>query len=114
MRQLLISKIEEHALKCFPNEMVGCVVGGTFVPLENVSSSPRDRYQLKSKDKVMLFEMGDSLEALVHSHTNNDNQPSGMDVDSFNACGFDFWIIGTDGVSCTEVRSLKDETTKIT
>lgn len=114
MEQSLVSQIKEHALKCFPNEMVGCVVGGMFVPLENVSSKPQDRYQLRPKDKVMLFEMGDSLEALVHSHTNNDNKPSDMDINSFNACGFDFWIIGTDGVSCTEVRSLKDETTEIT
>lgn len=114
MDSKLLEKIKEHAIKCHPNEMVGCVVGGMFVPLENVSARPQDRYQLKAKDKLMLFELGDSLEALVHSHTNNDNTPSGMDTESFNACGFDFWIIGTDGVNCTEVRSMRDEATKVT
>lgn len=114
MEESLVKQIEQHALRCFPNEMVGCVVGGRFVPLDNISSRPQDRYQLRPKDKLMLFEIGDSLEALVHSHTNNSNLPSGMDTESCNACGFDFWIIGTDGVTCTEVRSILNETTKST
>lgn len=109
MNDRLVQEIRDHAATYFPREMVGCVVGGRFIPLDNISNRPEDRYQLRPKDKIMLFELGDSLEALVHSHTNNSNEPSGMDLESSKECGFDFWIIGTDGINFTDIRSLKNE-----
>lgn len=109
MDEKLKSEIHACALERFPHEMVGCVVGGSFVELDNISSEPEKRYQLKSKDKVMLFELGDSLEALVHSHPNLDNSPSDMDIKSQKMCQFPFWIVGTDGERCTDILVVVDE-----
>jgi proteasome lid subunit RPN8/RPN11 len=109
MKEDLKLEIERCALKRFPNEMVGCVVGGKFVELDNVSNEPENRYRLSAKDKVLIFEIGESLDALVHSHPKMDNTPSGADLKSQQMCQFPFWIIGTDGVSCTEIMVVGNE-----
>lgn len=102
----LFNTIKCCALKEYPNELIGCVVGGRFIQLENVSSKKTEQYRLSPKDKVMLFELGDSLDALVHSHPHLNNDPSDFDIKSQKACGFPFWIIGTNGEVCTEIKEV--------
>jgi proteasome lid subunit RPN8/RPN11 len=102
----LTKDIQDCARLRYPEEMVGCVVGGNFVELKNVAPHPCERYILSAKDKVMLFEMEDSLIALVHSHPKMDNMPSELDFLAAKTCQFPFWIVGTDGVDCTEVREV--------
>lgn len=109
MQDNLYNKICKCAIDGFPEEIVGCVVGDEFVILNNTSNSPRESYQLSAKDKVMIFELGDSLTALVHSHPSLNNAPSERDVAAQKVCGFPFWIIGTDGKACTSIREVASE-----
>lgn len=102
----LTNCIKGCAIERYPLEMVGCVVGGKFVELKNLSHHPEERYILSARDKLMLFELGDSLQALVHSHPHLDNTPSGVDISASKGCGFPFWIVGTDGIRCTEILEV--------
>lgn len=105
----LENEIRKIATDRYPNEMVGIIVGGKFIELENIANKPNEQYRLKPKDKVMLFELGNSLEALVHSHPSLNNTPSDLDLKSQASCGFPFLIIGTNGVECTGIREVFNE-----
>lgn len=101
-----LADIKKHALEEYPKECVGYVHNDTYHRLENVSNIPTMRYQLKPKDKLMLFNLGKELVALVHSHPVLDNSPSHGDLLAQESCGFPFWIIGTDGKETTEIKEI--------
>lgn len=103
-------QIKAHALEEYPRECVGYVVEDAYHRLENISEDP-NRYQLSLDDRFMLFEMGDKLKALVHSHPVLDNSPSECDLGAQKVSGFPFWIIGTDGQTTTDIREVIHETT---
>lgn len=109
MDESLIDSIQKCAMENYPKEMVGIVTQGVFTELTNVSNNPTQQYSLSPKDKVMIFEIGDDLEALVHSHPSMNCNPSEADLVAQRGCGFPFWIIGTDGRFCTEIKVVTDE-----
>jgi proteasome lid subunit RPN8/RPN11 len=109
MDSKLESAIKQCAISEYPNEMVGCVVGGDFIQLKNISTTPKERYRLLPKDKLLLFELGDSLTALVHSHPVMDNTFSETDLNAQKACRFPFWVVGTDGINTTDIREVTNE-----
>lgn len=98
-----------HALQAHPCECVGFVSKGKYHKLENIANNPTERYQLTNKDKLMLYRLGDNLQALVHSHPVMDNNPSEMDLGAQAASGFTFWIIGTDGKQVTDIKEIANE-----
>ena len=101
-----LADIKKHALEKYPEECVGYVSNGVYHKLENVSNTPKLRYQLKPKDKLMIFNLGDKLTALVHSHPVLDNTPSEWDIEAQKSCGFPFWVIGTDGTDTTQIKEI--------
>lgn len=96
------NEIKTHALESFPNECVGFLQGGRYHRLQNVSKSPTKRYELSLEDKIFLNRLG-SLTALVHSHPILENIPSEMDLQAQQSTGFNFLIVGTNGVETTEI-----------
>jgi proteasome lid subunit RPN8/RPN11 len=54
----------EHAKSCHPYESVGFVVNNEYIPLTNISDSPRSQFEVASKD-YMRFPSPDRL---IHSH----------------------------------------------
>lgn len=51
----------QHALREYPNESVGAVYEGRYVPLENVAPEPQKSFRLESYPETS--------EAIIHSHT---------------------------------------------
>ncbi len=98
--------IKKHAIRTYPLECVGYVLDGKYFELENIASVPELRYQLQTKDKLMLLNLGKSLQALVHSHTILDNNPSETDLGAQKATQFNFWIVGTDGIQTTDIKEI--------
>lgn len=101
----LVNEIENHALECFPFECVGYIENGDYFKLDNVSLTPDVSFKLSLADKMMLADLV-GLDALVHSHPILDPSPSDKDLAAQKATGFPYWIIGTDGITTTEIRKI--------
>lgn len=101
-----IADISKHALEEYPKECVGYISKGAYHRLKNVSNTPTLRYQLSLRDKLLLFNLGNELTALVHSHPVLDNTPSEWDFAAQKSCGFPFWVIGTDGNETTKIKEI--------
>lgn len=101
--------IKDHALQDYPNECVGYISNGEYTKLNNVSNKPCENYKLSPTDKLLLYTLGNKLEALVHSHPELDNIPSELDTLASKSTGFTFYIIGTDGETTTTIRKVVHE-----
>ena len=103
--------IIEDAIYSYPDECVGYISNGEYHILDNMSNIPEVEYKLRMEDKFLLMDLHRSglLEALVHSHPTLDNKPSPKDMEAHLATGYNFFIIGTDGVTTTEIRRINYE-----
>lgn len=85
----------EHALRSWPHESVGFVVGGSYCPQENIAT-----------DKVREFRVADSawsdaVQAVIHSHTTSMScAPGEADMRSQLSAAVPYGIVATDG-RCT-------------
>ena len=93
----------EHALRCFPEECVGLLIGSGgdrpqdfqmrdevsgFIPLSNVHPAPRQGFALDETE--VALHVGKGVVGLYHSHPNGGGEPSLRD----DATGFEFyWIV---------------------
>ena len=103
------TQIRRHALESYPEECVGYISGGEYHRLENVSNSPRESYSVSVEDRMMLYSLKEKLIALVHSHPVLDSTPSLKDLEAYKSTKFNFYIIGTDGITTTNIRRLIHE-----
>lgn len=103
--------IQDDAINAHPSECVGYILNGEYQLLENISKTPEREYKLKLEDKFFLMDLHNKglLEALVHSHPILDNDPSERDIEAHLATGYNFYIIGTDGITTTEIRRINYE-----
>ncbi len=101
----MLEEIKKVAIEEYPKEMVGYVKDNKFYKLENVSKDPTKRYSLSLKDTIFLNSK--NIDALVHSHTIMDNNPSAADLAAKESTGFVFWIIGTNGKDTTDIKEVK-------
>ena len=103
--------IQDDAIFTHPEECVGYILDGEYHLLENISKNPKREYKLRLKDKFFLMDLHKKglLEALVHSHPVLDNNPSQRDMEAHLATGYNFYIIGTDGKTTTEIRRINYE-----
>ncbi|CTQ45775.1 NlpC/P60 family protein [Roseibium aggregatum] len=93
-----IAEAKDHARKTFPEEMVGYISGDKFVPLTNVADDPVEDFEVSP---VEWFKASDVAEVLIHSHTNGNDFPSRIDMESQIEMGIPWGIIVTNG---TEAR----------
>lgn len=75
----VIEDARVHALACFPNESVGFVIDGMYVPQENVSKTPRNHFVVADKAVADAYLSG-TFEGVIHSHTDGAAFPSVMDM----------------------------------
>lgn len=76
--QTCIESIRQHAMKMYPHEMCGFVIDDEFVPVDNVHETPETDFRMP--DEVILDGTLERATALVHSHTNTNNYPTGRDI----------------------------------
>ncbi len=93
---------QAHALDEFPNEAVGAVCSGRYVPLVNTAEDPRRNFQVD--------DYPDDVEALIHSHTQSSSPaPSAHDMASQQATGWPWAITACDGSNCTPLEWFGDD-----
>lgn len=88
----IIEDFKEHAKSVFPNEAVGAVKAGVYVPLENKSPDPAVTFIVDSN----IFDSDDVTE-ILHTHTDGSIRPSYDDMKSQIALGIPMGIMGMYG-----------------
>lgn len=103
-------EIVDHAEEAFPNECLGVIHKGKYVPLENTSPEPEKSFEMREEDErkyVFPNDAEDRCEAVVHSHPDGPLHPSESDmiaqingglpfvmVGHSEDTGWDYWEIG--------------------
>ena len=72
----VISAFKAHAAGTYPNEACGLVINGQYQPQENIAANPREQFEISPT----AYPLDDSLQAILHSHTNGLLQPSREDI----------------------------------
>lgn len=92
-----------HALDVYPHEAVGCVAGGMYLRLNNVSPEPARSF--------VVNEYPDDMRAVIHSHTAKGESaaPSAADMASQQATGIPWGIHVCNGISATPIEWLGDD-----
>ena len=68
---------EAHARSVFPNESVGFVVDGTYVPQKNVATDSENNFTVPAQ---ALLEQSGPVQGIIHSHPNGPNYPNKIDM----------------------------------
>lgn len=97
-----IQVIKEEVLRCYPAEMCGLLVEGSFIACTNVHEDALHNFRIATEEFAQYV---GRIEAIVHSHTakqglvyNYDiRTPSMNDVAMQKQVGVPFLIFGTDG-----------------
>lgn len=71
-----VKAAQEDAIARFPEESVGLVVNGQYIPVENVSPKPREFFETE-EDTWLRY---GKVEAVIHSHTNGKDYPNRIDM----------------------------------
>lgn len=92
-----------HALADWSRESVGYVIGGAYVPQENVAADPINTF------RVADDAWSDGVQAVIHSHTTSlDRFPSKADMQSQISAGVPYGILATDGQIATPILWFGD------
>lgn len=79
------------------------IVGGDYVPCENLSKDPKNGFEI---DIRMVIAVADDLDCIVHSHGDGPPFPTAEDMESQSEMEVPWAIIstykGNEGVGCTE------------
>ena len=94
----VLAAAKEHLINCYPNEGVGFVVGGAFVPQENISPNAIKTFELPASAWVNHG----PIQAVLHSHPSTPDRPgndypSAADMESQIATAVPWGIIVCDG-----------------
>ncbi len=82
---------QAHASEVYPNESVGFVVDGVYVPMENIHEDPLNHYTVDPKE---VAKYASNLQGVIHSHPleNHPMHPSKHDMETQEAWGVPFGI----------------------
>ena len=62
---IVLQESKVHAEQQFPNESVGFVVDGKYVPIKNSHANPEDHFKVAPKT---IAKYSKSIQAIIHSH----------------------------------------------
>ena len=82
----VLAKARRHAKEAWPEESVGIVRGGDYVPQQNMAEDPRAGFVLS--DAAVFV-----AEAVIHSHPDGTAWPSKADMESQIALGVPYGIV---------------------
>lgn len=72
-----IAAAKAHALSSWPLESCGLIVGGEYLPCENISATPEDAFRIADST---IAQHGAAIQAVVHSHPKGVPSPSSADM----------------------------------
>jgi proteasome lid subunit RPN8/RPN11 len=87
-----IKSIQAHAQAEYPNESCGLLVGGQYMPMNNISDTPRDNFAMSR----VAWPLSDNVQAVIHSHTNGNPDPSLADMEGQKSCGIPWGLLTVD------------------
>lgn len=76
--------IKAHAVREYPREACGVVIGGKYVECENVSATPHSMFEI---DEAFIAENYDVIEGVAHSHPQVMPFPSKTDMEQQELSG---------------------------
>lgn len=87
----VIRDSQEHSQSVYPNESVGIVVDGKYIPVDNTHEDPLNHFKIHPD---ILVEYHDKIEAVIHSHdlTRHPAGPSKADMISQKQWNIPFGI----------------------
>ncbi len=82
---------QAHAAEVYPQESVGFVVDGVYIPLDNKHLDPENHFKV---DPELVAEYGTQLQGVIHSHPleNHPMFPSKHDMETQESWGVPFGI----------------------
>lgn len=96
----IVEELSKHAVEAYPQESVGVILtDGTYRRLTNTALEPEKFACWNTKEFDPLYLTG-QVRALVHSHPDGPNCPSGSDMKSQVHLDVPFVIVSTNGVDC--------------
>lgn len=105
--QEVFEQIKQHTLSCYPNEMCGIIVDGSFVSITNIHEEPENNFTLSPIELVPYL---GRITYIVHSHCRDIRKPEIFDLrtpsypDTIGQkkSGIPWLIVGCEGVTVTE------------
>lgn len=101
MTNIPYDNIMRHCCERIDKESCGLLVKNngviSYIPCRNVSQSPTNSFVLNQEDYAEAEDNNDSIVAVVHSHIDNNINPSEWDIASFNNGNLDWLIVTPDG-----------------
>lgn len=98
----VIADIQAHAIRDYPNEAVGAVKDGPeglfYIPMANIAADPKHDFELSLADDIDAK----SALAIVHSHPDGPDFPSGMDITQQVASAIPWGLVVTNGRICSK------------
>jgi proteasome lid subunit RPN8/RPN11 len=76
----IVEQIKQHAVEQYPKESCGLVVGGQYIPCDNVHPEPTKAFRINPEISGPYYAAG-TLQAIVHSHPDGPNHPSTPDLE---------------------------------
>lgn len=96
----LLSSINEHMLKCYPEEGVGYVTDGIFYPVQNLAKDKVNTFACVFKEEADIWVHSHTVGHTVASPDYDPRSPSYEDLLGQKATGKEWALIVTDGVTC--------------
>jgi len=92
-----IRAMQDHAIRCFPQESCGVVIAGAYVPCVNLLADAPDRFRI---DPAFYAEHEGAIEAVIHSHPHGPSCPTMADMAAQVATAKNWGIVPfVDGVA---------------
>lgn len=85
----VIEAAKQHAMSKYPEEAVGLVVAGRYVPQINTSNDPQNGFSIN--DAAWLAQGG--VEGVIHSHPDGPDCPSALDMSGQVSSGVPWGIV---------------------
>lgn len=109
LHEAVVRAIQEHAVEAFPHESCGVILDdGTYMRMRNVAEEPERHAQFPHDELLELLSSG-RLRAVVHSHPNGPNCPSGQDMRFQLDLEVPFVIVSTNGEACLRPFAWGDQ-----
>ncbi len=108
----IASAIEQHAMARYPLEACGFITDDGYIPCANIHNDPCGSFAVADEDYIKYE---DSIKGIVHSHPYTEIinvydrlAPSKNDMQAQIATNLPWFIIATDGNSCSEIVGFGD------
>ncbi len=94
----IIEAAQAHAMREYPNEAIGLIAGGRYLPQENISRAPLKSFALPAEAWVKHG----PIQGVLHSHPQGNDYPSAADMESQMATAVPWGIIVCDAERAAE------------